>query len=102
MYHKIGSIFPDENYLPKYMQCFFYKHNNHQSDSYLTENETSILNSIRLEIEQCNPFLRSMRQALETHQEVPLYRLVISDVQPINAPARTYGIMYQHPQKLQQ
>ena len=89
---KLGQFFQKKTVCRNTCSAFFYKHSNEQGDSYLTENETLVLNNIRSEVEQCNPFLRSLRQALEMHQEVPLYRLVVSDVQPVNASTRTCNV----------
>ena len=73
------------------MQCFF--HTNEYDDEFwrFTPKETAIYHKIVQEIRTHNPFLRTIKVALENNTRLPLFRLVISDKPPPNAATRTFN-----------
>ena len=54
IYHNIGTIHPQNNNTPQFMQCFFYEHNN--NDNYFSIPEWIIMQQILEEIRQYNSF----------------------------------------------
>ena len=94
IYHNIGTIHPIDHNSPQFLQCFFYEHNN--NDHLFTPAEWIIMQNILQEIRQYNSFFRSVKSHVEQteaglNSELPNYRLIISDEEPINAPTRTYN-----------
>ena len=76
-----------------FCSVFFYESNGDSSlDNFeFSRREISIRNRAFREIEQFSPFLRSLRLALQTNAQLPLFRLVISDKPPPNTAPRTYN-----------
>ena len=93
IYHNIGAIHPEPEQQAKFLQCFFYESNGDSSlDNFeFSRREISIHNRAFREIEQFSPFLRSLRLALQTNAQLPLFRLVISDKPPPNTAPQTYN-----------
>ena len=93
IYHNIGAIHPEPEQQAKFLQCFFYESSGDSSlDNFeFSRREISIRNRAFREIEQFSPFLRSLRLALQTNAQLPLFRLVISDKPPPNTAPRTYN-----------
>ena len=71
---------------------FFQQQPTFYDDFNFTESESQVLQNLLREIEVYNPFLQSVGRAVMTNQQMPLYKLIISDVPPIQAAPRTYNV----------
>ena len=92
VYHNIGAVHPDANTQAKFMQCFFHDGSVHENTYFkFTEREIAIQTGIMEHIRDHNPFLRSVREAIQQQSHMPIFQLVISDTPPPNAATRTYN-----------
>ena len=95
IYHNIGPIQNEINDKPQFLQCFFY--DNTEIDDCFTDEEWKVYNKMMCEIREHNSFLKSIKTHVEQFesednaQRIPLYRLIISDTPPPQAPTRTYN-----------
>ena len=63
---------------------FFFQQQTHFYDDFnFTEKENQVLQNLPHEIEMHDPFLQSVQQAATTNQHMSLYKLIISDVPPV-------------------
>ena len=80
VYHNIGAVHPDANTQAKFMQCFFHDGSVHEHTYFkFTEREIAIQTGIMEHIRDHNPFLRSVREAIQQQSHMPIFQLVISD-----------------------
>ena len=92
VYHNIGAIYPNPDAQAKFMQCFFYDGDVHANNLFhFSPPELAIHSKILQNIELHNPFLQSVRRAIQDNATLPLFKLIISDQPPPQAPTRTYN-----------
>ena len=63
---------------------FFYDSNTNDSKFSFSNAETVIFDRLKQEIQDFNPFLQTVRHALDTNSQIPLFRLVISHLQNLH------------------
>ncbi|XP_075512051.1 uncharacterized protein LOC142547573 [Primulina tabacum] len=83
IYHSIGSLLPNENCRPKYMQMWIVD-TEHDIDNRLHENpelRRELLLKIQNILDQHNPFVHVFRQ-IGKCQDIPNYRLIIRQQKP--------------------
>ena len=90
IFHNIGSIYAENT--PRNLQCFFYTEEV-INDGDFSNKEKSIISNIRNEIHRNSPLLRSLRMCMENvnFNDLPTYKIIINEKEPISAPSRTYN-----------
>ena len=93
VYHNIGSILPNTDTVPKFLQCFFYETTGLDNDFRFTDFEHQMLRDVLDFLKQHNPIIQSIKVNLERAElnQIPLFQLVISDQAPAGAATRTYN-----------
>jgi hypothetical protein len=90
VYHNLGAIQPSNETNARNMQAFFY---DNAGQVNLNNIEDTIVTRIRNEVKEYNSLYSSMNLHIQEfrNQDIPDYKLIISDVTPPNAPPRTYN-----------
>ncbi|KAL6140766.1 hypothetical protein ACLB2K_059060 [Fragaria x ananassa] len=84
IYHKIGSLLPNENNRPRFLQLYIYD-TEHEVENRMLENEalhSNVVETIQQILNQHNPFVQTFRH-LAQRQDLLTCRLIIRE-QPAN------------------
>ena len=95
VFHRIGSLKPNEGESPKFAQIYFYDSNN-EIENRLHHNphlKEDILSKLQECLKKVNPYIKSLRYAAEFSEENPDVKIVLhADKKPKDEHVRKYNL----------
>ena len=95
MYHRIGSLTPNDNEKPKFAQMYFYDTENETQNrlNQVKELKPEVIERLQTILHQVNPYVNSFKAALEI--DVPNCKIILhadANCKPTDAHTRTYNL----------
>jgi len=65
MYHRIGSLLPEDGQQPKFAQLYIYdtEYENNNRHNFMKDMNNDILQHLQNMLDECNPYIKNFRQA---------------------------------------
>ena len=98
VYHRIGSLLPEEGQLPKYAQIYIFDTENELQNRLQNKNsnlDKDILQNIQQALHRFNPYIKSFKSAVELlniHNDVKIVLHHKKSLKPSEAHNRTYNL----------
>ncbi len=95
LHHRIGSLRPTDGEQPKFAQIYF-NDTDHEAQNRLRHNpdlQRNVVNDLQNCLHRVNPYVRSLKSALQVADEHPEVKLVLNaDTKPTEEHARRYNL----------